>query len=265
MHIRDEITVDPIGPGNTRTLEVGVQTLDGATALAYARMRYTKDGDFDRSKRQQEVIMALRDQIVNFNQLPTLVQKSPKLYQELSSGIHTNLALEQVIQLAWLAIKVDTNNIHQGVLDPHTDVNYATVNSSEGVQDVLVPNHDRIRFLRDKVFVTAGQYGPSAASGDEAALMKAENARVVFKNGADPANATRALELLRAQGVNITGEGPADQAYSATTVVDYTGKPYTTNFIQKTLGLADIRVVNKFDPTAGVDIEIMLGTDYVPQ
>jgi len=265
MHIREEITVDPIGPGNTKTLEVGVQTLDGATALAYARMRYTKDGDFDRSKRQQEVIMALRDQVVNFNQLPMMVQKAPKLYQELASGIKTNLTLEQVIQLAWLAVKVDPENIQKGVLDPHTDVNYATVTGEGGNQDVLVPNHDRIRILRDKVFVTNSQYGPSPDSGDETARMQAEAAAVVFKNGADPANAARALELLRGQGVNIAGEAPADQAYSTTTVIDHTGNPYTINFIQKTLGLSDIRVVNQFDPTAGVDLEIMLGADYVPQ
>jgi ABC-type metal ion transport system substrate-binding protein len=95
--------------------------------------------------------------------------------------------------------------------------------------------------------------------------MQAEAAAVVFKNGADPANAARALELLRGQGVNIAGEAPADQAYSTTTVIDHTGNPYTINFIQKALGLSDIRVVNQFDPTAGVDLEIMLGADYVPQ
>ena len=114
MHIREEITVDPIGPGNTRTLEPGVQTLDGATTLAYARMRYTEGGDFDRSARQMEVIMALRDQILNFNQLPTLIAKSPKLYQELASGIRTNLTLDQVVQLALLAAKIDTRKDQTG-------------------------------------------------------------------------------------------------------------------------------------------------------
>ena len=65
MKIRKEITVDPIGPGNTRTLEAGSQTLDGATLLAYARKRYTENDDFDRSARQQEVIMAIRKQILS--------------------------------------------------------------------------------------------------------------------------------------------------------------------------------------------------------
>ena len=53
MHIREPITVDPIGPGNTITLQPGVQALDGAVALAYARARYSEGGDFDRSRRQQ--------------------------------------------------------------------------------------------------------------------------------------------------------------------------------------------------------------------
>ena len=34
MHIREEIKIDPVGPGNTRLLEPGVQTLSGAEVLA---------------------------------------------------------------------------------------------------------------------------------------------------------------------------------------------------------------------------------------
>lgn len=266
MHIKEEITVDPVGPGNTKKLKVGVQALDGATVLAYARMRYTKDGDFDRSRRQQEVIMALRDQIVTFNQLPDLVAKAPQLYKDLSSGIRTNLTLDQVIQLAWLGTQIDPVNIKRGVFDPHKDINYVTATTQDGTQDVLVPVPDRIRLLRDQVFVTGSQYGPSAGDGSPADLMKAEGARVIIKNGTSQAGtAAKVSELLRGLGMDIVSEANADRAYTTTTIVDYTGNPYTIQLLVDTLKVPEARIENKFDPNAPVDIEINVGGDWSPQ
>jgi LCP family protein required for cell wall assembly len=266
MHIKDEIVVDPVGKGNTKKLTPGVQALDGATVLAYARMRYTKDGDFDRSKRQQEVIMALRDQIVTFNQLPMLVSKAPQLYKDLSSGIRTNLTLDEVIQLAWLGTQIDPANIKRGVFDPHTDINYVTANTQDGKQDVLVPVPDRIRILRDQVFVTGSQYGPSANSGSNVDLMKAEAARVIIKNGTSQAGiASQASEMLRSLGVNIVSEDNSDRTYTNTTIVDYTGNPYTIQLLVETFKVPEARIENKFDPNAPVDIEINVGSDWKGQ
>lgn len=263
MHIREEITVDPIGPGNTRTLEPGVQTLDGATALAYARMRYTKDGDFDRSKRQQELIMALRTQIVQFNQLPMLVSKAPKLYEELASGIHTNLTLDQVIQLAWLAVQVEEDDIKRGVFDPHKDVGYASVVTSEGAADVLVPNPDQIRLLRDSIFASGDTIGPAASITDQSERMKAENARVLFRNGTQrPEVSQQGVEALRALGVNIVAEDAAAREYANTTFIDHTGKPYTIKYLMEKLNVPASRIEIAFDPNAGADLEVIIGNDW---
>lgn len=265
MHIREPITVDPIGPGNTKMLEVGVQTLDGATALAYARMRYTEGGDFDRSSRQQEVIMAMRDQILNFNQMPMLIAKAPKLYQQLSSGIRTNLTLDQVVQLALLAAQIDKDDIKQGVIGPPKQVEFAT-NPEDG-QAILVPIPDQIRILRDEVFATGGPVGPAAVeSGDPAELMRAEAARVVIKNGTATAGlATKTSEILRGDGLTIVGEENAEQAVSNTTIYDYSGKPYTIKYLIAKLNIPNSRIVNRFDPNSPADIEIVLGDDWAAQ
>lgn len=265
MKIRTPLKIDPIGPGNTRTLEPGTQTLDGQAVLAYARNRYTKDGDFDRSVRQQEVVMALRNQIVNLNQLPDLVQKSPMLYQQISSGLRTNLTLDQVIRLSWLASKIDVKNIKKGVFDPHKDVQYYTVQTSDGPADVLVPNPDQIRLVRDSVFVTGAAYGPVAAGGDSTELMKAEQAKVIFRNATGkPELGTQAGDLMRSLGVQITGEEAA-AANGQTTIVDHTGKPYTIKLLMEKLNLPNARITSKFDPASPVDIELNLGTDYTGQ
>ncbi len=261
MHIREPIKVDPIGPGNTRTLEPGVQTLDGATVLAYARNRYTEDGDFDRSRRQQEVIMALRSQILDFNQLPMLIQKSPKLYHELSSGIRTNLTLDQVIQLALLAAEVDEKDIQRGVLDPHKDVQYATVMTKDGAASVILPNRDRIRILRDQVF-GGGPLGP-AAGGELVDLMKAENAKVLVMNGTrKPEQAKAASQLLREKGVTAVGESSASQIVGQTTFIDHTGNPYTIRYIMQVLNISESRIKSAYDPAADVDVEAIIGPDW---
>jgi LCP family protein required for cell wall assembly len=265
MKIREEIVIDPIGPGNTRTLEPGTQTLTGAEVLAYARNRYTANDDFDRSRRQQEVIMAMRKQILQFNMLPTLVSKAPKLYQELSSGISTNLTLDQVVKLALLASQIDEKNIQKGVIGPPTQVVIST-NPEDG-QSILVPVPDQIRILRDRVFATGGPVAPSAVEdGDPVQLMKAEKARVAVKNGTTTTGlATKASDMLRGLGINIVGEDNADKRYGSTTIYDYSGKPYTIKFLIQKLNIPESRVVNRFDPQAPADIEIILGSDWARQ
>ena len=270
MKIRQEIEIDPIGPGNTKILEPGTQTLSGAEVLAYARQRYTAGDDFDRSTRQQEVIMAIRKQILQFNMLPTLVTKAPKLYQEISSGITTNLTLDQVIRLAVLASQINDKNIKKGVIAPPLQVELGK--SPDGSQDIVIPVPDQIRILRDDIFASTGaSAGPMApvaveTAGDPAKLMKAEKARVVIMNGTSTAGlASTTSEMLKGLGVNITGEDNADQHTSITTIKDYTGKPYTTQFLIQALKVPDSRVINSFDPNAKADVEVILGTDWAKQ
>ena len=88
--------------------------MPGDLALAYVRLRKTEGGDFDRAQRQQQVIMGIRTQILNHKLLPTLISKAPVLYNELSTGIRTNLSLDQAIRLAWLASQIPEENIKHG-------------------------------------------------------------------------------------------------------------------------------------------------------
>jgi polyisoprenyl-teichoic acid--peptidoglycan teichoic acid transferase len=276
MHIREEIIVDPIGPGNTKTLEPGVQPLDGATVLAYARMRYTEGGDFDRAGRQQEVIMALREQVLRLNQLPTLILKAPRLYQQLSSGLRTNLNLQQIIQLARTAAQIDEHQIRRGVISPPLQVELAT-NPSDG-QSILIPVQDQIVLLRDEVFTSQRSTAPPPTrtppvikvptatptpSGDPLELMEAEQTRVLILNGTMTTGlASKTGELLRSKGISVIGEDNADELSDHTVIYDYTGKPYTVMYLAELLNVSTSRIFNRFDPNAEVDVEIILGEDW---
>jgi len=95
---------DPYYPGPNYsyqrfTLPVGLQTLDGETALKYARTRYTSiGGDLDRSRRQQQILGNLKDRIFSLN--PIL--DAPKIISLLSiarDNIKTDLSLTDMKSL----------------------------------------------------------------------------------------------------------------------------------------------------------------------
>ena len=116
LEIKEPLTVSIIGSNKKVNLEPGIVTLPGDIALAYARNRYTEGGDFDRSERQMQVIRAIRDRILSFDMLPKLVTRAPALYRDLSSGISTNMTLDEVIKLSWLAMQIPSENIKSVVI-----------------------------------------------------------------------------------------------------------------------------------------------------
>jgi LCP family protein required for cell wall assembly len=259
LRIQEPITLYPTGNRPKVHLEPGVYSVGGDLALAYARNRYTEGGDFDRARRQQEVIMAIRDRILQYDQIPKLVAKAPILYNELSAGIRTNMSLQEAIQLAWLAVQIPAENIKRGVIGPDA-VEMAT--SPDGL-DILIPIPDKIRLVRDEVFSTNGAVGPAAVAEDPKALMQAENARVVVQNGTSVAGlAGRTAEFLRNEGVNVVQETNADNLYNQTTIFLYSPKPYTLNYLISVMQLQNPRIYNRYDPNAEVDIAIALGNDW---
>jgi len=118
----------------------------------------------------------------------------------------------------------------------------------------------------DDIF-TAGNLGsPASQAEDPLALVKAENARLRILNGATvyPQNdglAARTQEYLAAQGFNVSEIGNA-QGTVYTTIVDYTGNPYTLRYLVELMGIPKTRIFSRFDPNSPVDIELDLGNDW---
>lgn len=259
VDIPEEITVDPIGPRNTVTLSPGLQTLSGPVALAYARNRDTIGGDFDRAARQQQVVLAIRRKILNLNMLPTLVAKAGTLYSELASGIQTNLSLEEIIKLAWLAAQIPSENIRQGIIGPD-QVTFST--SPDGL-DILLPNPDKVRLLRDEIFTETGPASPAQTAGDLTELMKAENASVSVLNATYTAGlAAQTSDYLKGLGVNVTNTGNAQELSEYTTIIDYSGKPYTVQYLVNLMKIQQNRIFSRYEPNSEVDIVILLGADW---
>jgi polyisoprenyl-teichoic acid--peptidoglycan teichoic acid transferase len=257
--IDQEMVVGLLGKDKKTTLEPGTFTLDGETALAYARDRHTENGDFDRSSRQMQVIMAVRDRILEFNMLPNLIARAPDIYADLSAGIHTNLDLEQIIKLAVLASQIDREDITQAVIGAD-QVEFGT--SPDGTQDILIPLSDKIRVLRDEIFTTGGPISPAAVGDNPTQLMVAEGASVSILNGSSTSGlATQTGDYLKSVGMNVVEESNTEQLNS-TTITDYSGCPYTVAYLAELLGVSSNNIISAYDPNATVNVVVKLGSDW---
>ncbi|OGO18819.1 MAG: hypothetical protein A2Z14_00340 [Chloroflexi bacterium RBG_16_48_8] len=156
VEVKERIKIAPIGR-DAFWLDPKPYHLDGAEALAYARVRKYGGGDFGRAERQQQVALAVIDRVVGFDMIPTLVTKAPSLYQELSEGIRTNLSPDEMISLGWLVVQIPRENIRQGVIGPPNMIAYHT--RPDGAS-VLRAVPDQIRILRNYIFVETSSIGP---------------------------------------------------------------------------------------------------------
>jgi len=260
IYVREKMRISLVGKAGSFELKPGVQTLDGPTLLAYVRNRYTDGNDFARSQRQQEVIMEIRDQILQFNMLPTLIAKAPAIYQDLASGIHTNLTLDQIIRLAVLAESLDRSRIHMAVID---DNDVMDTYSPDG-QAILIPIPDRIRIRRDEIYANPGPIVQTApVAGDPVKLMKGENARIAVRNATSQSGlANRTAEYFKKQDLDVVDQANADQSYETSLIYVYTSKPYTVRYLADLMKIPDSRIFNKFNPDAKFDVEVILGVDW---
>jgi LCP family protein required for cell wall assembly len=106
--------IDPTYPGGLRPLRVsaGTQVMDGKTALMFARSRHGR-GDIDRTRRQQRVLMGIRDRALDVEMIPRI----PRIWVSLKKSVDTDLSLQEILSLALLAKDISADQIHSRVMD----------------------------------------------------------------------------------------------------------------------------------------------------
>lgn len=124
------------GHGNF-TVPAGVVTMDGETALWYVRSRYTTS-DFERTRRQQEVLIAIFYKMVSLNGL----QRAPELYDLYKNNVTTNATFSDIAPLMGLAAEMsgNTSNLSTYQIDRSQVTSYTTNTGAA----VLLPDYDAI-------------------------------------------------------------------------------------------------------------------------
>lgn len=240
-------------------IEAGRQHMDGELALKYARTRHQGQGDFDRAKRQQQVLLAMRDQALRLNLLPKL----PELMVILADTVQTDLQPGEILTLAQIGFAIDRNNVKTAVLDQNCTVRHITPTGA----DVLLPVREKIRPIVDEMFTSTPPVPVKKVTTVKAAepsQLTTESAKIAIENGTvQPDLGTRAAEYLRKQGYNVTAAGQAVRTdYTKTVIVDYTGKTYTLEGLAELLDVPRDEIRHNPTLQSQVDIRVILGADF---
>lgn len=91
------------------SVKAGLQTMNGDTALKYARSRHSTS-DFDRSERQQLIIKAIKDKALSlwFLTSPTKINE---VLTAIRAHIDTNMTVGEAAELAMRVKDINTENI----------------------------------------------------------------------------------------------------------------------------------------------------------
>jgi LCP family protein required for cell wall assembly len=234
----------------------GAQHLNGQAALRYARTRHP-DNDFGRARRQQEVILALREQALGQNLITTanLLTKFFPLLNILGDSVRTDLNRDQMMSLANLALSIPTDSIDsftiQDLLTDYTDEN--------DVQFVVPYDWAGVRSRMREMIPNAPRVLPTPVAD--------LGLRVGVQNGTlRDRFAARSVERLKAAGfanaiVDETSPGE-DLPLPYTTIYDYTDNIASAMLIAKTLGVSDPDIREGLgEAPNGVGILVVLGDD----
>jgi LCP family protein required for cell wall assembly len=120
----EETIYDPYYPDRnygfeTFSLGKGLQQMDGETALKYVRSRKTTS-DFDRSRRQQKLIFAIKDKALQLKIL-TSKSKMSELLNAINEHHKTNMTFREMVTMSEVAIDLDKSNFVSLVI--HDDPN----------------------------------------------------------------------------------------------------------------------------------------------
>ena len=158
-----EATPDDKSPTGykTFTLPAGPVQLDGPTAKKFATYRYVQT-DFGRTRRQQQLIWAIRNRVLQANLLP----KIPVLWSALSDTFTTDFDLPAVLKLARLASRLQAQDVHGMQFDEDTIEWYTT---PEGWQVLRLKDKALLQEKLTGIFSskTLSQTGKGATSTGE--------------------------------------------------------------------------------------------------
>jgi len=239
-------------------IEAGQYCMDADTVLKYARTRH-QDTDFGRMRRQQQVLVAIKNKVLSTDELPRLISRMPAMLNALSESLKTDMPMSQQITLANLARKLNTDNIRQQLIDG--SMVEATILASGAY--VLMPKLDVIQPAVDAFFNPEAEPPPSPDDDLRIELAR-ENARVAVLNGTTtPDLALQVGEWLTGQGFVVVGYGEADRAdYAQTQIIDYGGKPFTLRQLIELFAIVDENIRPGAGSNEQADIQLIIGADF---
>jgi LCP family protein required for cell wall assembly len=228
------------------TVGPGLIHMDGDLALWYARSRQ-KSSDFDRGRRQQEVLRALFTQALQAGTLTRI----PELYNDFKDSVETDLGLADILQLSVYAPRMTNADIRGYYIRPPVVNSWIT----EGGAYVLSPNQDLLQQMLTEAL------SPSTKVVQRQAVV------VDVMNGTSVAG----YEALATSRLNYAGYethivSPDRQDYAFSVLIDktVTRDPNQSSNILNVMGMQSGSLIPVSDPNSTANYLLILGYDYQP-
>lgn len=233
-------------------VDAGLQTFDGENALKYARSRQSTS-DFDRSRRQQEILQALKQKALSVGTL-TNPLKINGLLDSVGNHVRTDLSIDEIMRLVDLSKEIDQSKVVNFGLSSAD--NGFLVGQNIGGASALVPrvgDFSEIQSFVRSIFVDG--------------FIREESAPITILNGSgETGKATEMATTLGEYGYQVQVVG---DAASQTVIGDHiydlsSGEyPYTLRYLEKRFdtGAAALEATIVPEGAATEGIVIVLGAE----
>ena len=228
------------------TVEPGVIHMDGDLALWYARSRQ-KSSDFDRGRRQQEVLRAIFTQALRAGTLTRI----PELYSNVKDSVETDLGLGNLLQLALYAPKMTNADIRSYYIRPP----YVSSWITSGGAYVLSPNQGLLSQMLTEAL------SPSTRTVERQAVS------IEVMNGTSiPGYETLASTRLNYAGfeTRIIPSDRQDYAYSVLIEKSAVQDSSASETILNVMGMLPGSLIPSPDASSSTQYLLILGYDYQP-
>jgi len=236
-------------------IKKGWHHLDGETALKVARSRHSVMGDFDRIKRQQDIIKATKQKVFQkYSQFDVIAFKN--IFISLSNNLKTDLQLKELPRFYKIAKEIKSYDINVETVDTKNYLNRTYLGKGYTLQ-VKDNSYQKINELSANIF-------DLEISNERKKLIEDEGANIEIRNGTgtlDLANKVASdLEELGYRIINSTNIDLPD--FSGVQIYDNSKnlKPNTLDFLKEKFNGVIMEVVE--DDFSKADFVIVLGKGF---
>lgn len=229
-------------------ISAGQHHMDGALALKYVRSRKTTS-DFDRSRRQQQVMSAVKEKTLSLNILAN-PKKVTDIINILGDHIRTNMPIDEIYALWNIGKNIDTTNIISEVLDTAQD---GPLLAAQDYRGYYIYPRKGIDKFSDLQLIAKNLFKEDS---DDIAKAKVEVLNGTNQRGV----ASTVSQYLSSYGYNVVRIGDASSPANKTIVYDYSGGKY--RLIAQQIANHLQASFNTKETTANVDIQVIVGEDY---
>jgi polyisoprenyl-teichoic acid--peptidoglycan teichoic acid transferase len=227
------------------TIGPGVVQMDGDLALWYSRSRL-RSSDFDRGRRQQEILRAIYSKGMNINVIPRI----PALYNDLRSIVSTDINLHTIMQLVPLAANLNSAQIRSYYIN-RTYVNAWRTPQGAAVQ---LPDYPPLFEMLQEAMGPPGEVEDSRLE-----------AVIEIWNGTPNRHwDILAAERLHYLGYNTKINPPDDNNYTKSLLIDLSPEQDEQELqnLGMLLGLPTSALMADPDPESDFDYRFIIGQDY---